>query len=188
MRLGRALRFSLIGLLALLATCVVLILTINLGAFKGTAEGFVSDLLGREFMIGGELKLHLGRRIHVVAENVKLANAEWSSNEDFARIGRLEGTIDAWSLFSPPLLIELLSVEHVRVNFESTDSGDDNWTFSPPEATKEASDTSVEEKFKLPFMVVDVSITDFGLTYNNPQRLQPFLFTVTQLRATQTDT
>ncbi|MCJ7558841.1 MAG: hypothetical protein MUP90_18275, partial [Gammaproteobacteria bacterium] len=107
---------------------------------------------------------------------------------DFARIGRLEGTIDAWSLFSPPLLIESLQVEHVRLYLESTDSGDDNWRFSPPEAMKEAGDTSVEEKLKLPVMVVDASITDFGLTYNNPQRLQPFQFTVTQLRATQSDT
>lgn len=188
MRLGRALRFSLIGLFALLATCIVLILTLNLGAFKGTAEGLVSDLLGREFTIGGEFKVHLGRRIHVVAENVKLANADWSSNEDFASIGRLEGTLDPWSLFNPPLLIESLSVEHVRLGLESSNSGENNWTFFPSEDAEEASDTSEEEKLKLPVMVVSASIVDFALTYANPQRLQPFQFNATQLRVSQTDT
>ena len=186
MRPARALRFSLIGLLALLATSVVLLLTINLGRFKDTTEDLVSNLLGREFTIAGEFEISLGRRIHLVAEGVSLSATEWSANASLATIERLEATVDLWSLFRAPLLIESLEIQQVRIYLESEESGLDNWTLFPSEETEEGNHAEAGNQPMLPVMVVDAAITDFKLTYRTPKRLQPLSFTVAELRTRQT--
>jgi uncharacterized protein involved in outer membrane biogenesis len=186
MRLARALRFSLIGLLALLATSVVLLLTINLGRFKAPTEDLVSNLLGREFTIAGGFEFSLGRRIHLVAEGVSLSATDWSANASLATIERLEATVDLWSLFRAPLLIESLDIQQVRVYLESEESGLDNWTLFPPGETEEGKHADAGHQPMLPVMVVDAAITDFKLTYRTPKRLHPLSFTVAKLRTRQT--
>lgn len=187
MRLARVVRYSFLGILALLAIVIVLLLTVDLGRLKGTTENLLSNLFGREFTINGEFRVELGRHIYVVAADVRLANADWSANEDFASIGRLEGTIDAWSLFSFPLLIESLRIENTRVDLERTNSGDNNWTLFPPQEPDAADGARAKDRPRLPVMLVDASVTDFELTYNSPQRPRQFLFATDEFRLAQTD-
>ena len=186
MRLARALRFSLLGLLVLLATCVVLLLTVNLGRFKGPAEDLVSDMLGRDFTIAGKFEISLGRQIHLVAEGVKLSATDWSANDALATIGRLEATVDLWSLFHAPVLIESLHIQQARVYLESDGAGRDNWTLFPSKDTQEDKETGEGEQPAWPVMVAAASFNDVELTYNSPQRLQPFRFAATELRTVQT--
>ncbi|MGB5627632.1 MAG: AsmA family protein, partial [Woeseiaceae bacterium] len=180
----RIARNILIGFAALLAVTIVLLLTVDLGRFKGTTEVFVSDMLGRDFTIGGQFQVHLGRQIHIIAEDVQLADADWSSNDAFARVGRFEGTIDTWSLISSPIRVEKLRVDNVRVNLMSSESGQDNWDLFPAD---EADDDQPQERLTLPAILVDALIADLVLSYDAPQRPQPLTFTATEIRAVQTD-
>jgi len=180
----RIARNILIGFAALLALTIVLLLTVDLGRFKGTTEDLVSDMLGRDFTIGGQFQVDLGRQIHIVADDVQLADADWSSNDAFARVGRFEGTIDTWSLISSPIRVEKLRVDNVRVNLMSSESGQDNWDFFPDD---EASDDQPQERPTLPAILVDAVIADLVLSYDAPQRPQPLTFTATEIRAMQTD-
>jgi uncharacterized protein involved in outer membrane biogenesis len=188
MRLARVVRYSFLGILALLAIVIVLLLTVDLGRLKGTTENILSDLLGRELTINGEFRLELGRHIRVVAEDVRLANADWGAVDDFASVGHLEGTIDAWSLFGSPILIESLRIENARVHLESTNSGASNWALFQPKEPHEAEDATGKDRPRLPVMVIDASVADFELTYNNPQRPHPFLLAIAELRVARTGT
>ena len=180
----RIARNILIGFAALLTLTMVLLLTVDLGRFKGTTEDFVSSMLGRDFAIGGEFQVHLGRQIHIVAEDVKLADADWSSNDAFARVGRFEGTIDTWSLISSPIRVEKLRIDNVRVNLLSSESGQDNWDLFPAD---EADEEQPQERLTLPAILVDALVADLVLGYDAPQRPQPLTFKATEIRAVQTD-
>lgn len=180
----RIARNILISFAALLAVAVVLLLTVDLGRFKATTEDLVSDMLGREFTIGGEFQVHLGRQIHIVAEDVQLADADWSSSDAFVRVGRLESTIDTWSLFSAPIRVESLRVDDVRVSLRSSESGQDNWSLLPAD---EADEDQPQERLTLPAILVDALISDLVLSYDAPQRPQPLTFTATKIQILQTD-
>ena len=186
MRLARVARYSLLGVFSLLVIVVVLLFTLDLGRFKGKAESLLSDVLQREFSIGGELHLELGRYIHVVAEDVRLADADWSSDEPMANVGRLEATIDTWSLFNSPILIESVHIENAYVHLRSNESGDHNWEFFPPDDSDEADSEETEKRPTLPVMLKDAAIIDFTLDYDNPQRPRPIELVASEIRATQT--
>lgn len=187
MRLARVARYSLLGVFSLLVIVVVLLFTLDLGRFKGTAESLLSDLLQREFSIGGKLQLELGRHIYVSAEDIKLADADWSSDEPMASVGHLEGTIDTWSLFNSPILIESAHIENVDVHLRSNESGNHNWMFFPPDDPDEADSEETEKRPTLPIILKDTAIVDFALDYDNPQRPRPIELVATEVRATQTE-
>ncbi len=180
----RIARKILISFAALLVITVILLLNVDLGGFKATTEELVSDALGRDFTIGGEFQIHLGRQIVVVAEDVRLADAQWSPNEAFARIGRFEVSIDTWSLFSAPVKIDRLRIDNARINLLSSDSGQDNWAFFPDE---EVDEDLPQERPTLPAVLADTLITDLVLNYDAPERPRPLTFTATKISVAQTD-
>ena len=178
----RIARNILIGFAALLVVAVVLLMLVDLGRFKGATEDAVSDMLGREFTIGGEFQVQLGRKIYILAEDIRLADAEWSSGDDFASVGRFEASIDAWSLISSPIRIEKLRVDKLRVNLESSESGQDNWEFFPADE----SDDDQQQRPTLAVILVDALATDLVISHDAPQRPQPLTFTATEIRAVET--
>ena len=187
MRLARVARYSLLGIFSLLVIVVVLLFTLDLGRFKGKAESLLSDVLQREFSIGGELQLELGRYIHVVAEDVRLADADWGSDEPMASVGRIEVTIDTWSLFNSPILIESVRIEDASVHLRSNESGNHNWEFLAPDDPDVPDPEETGKRPTLPVMLKEAAVVDFALDYNNPQRPRPIEFVATEIRATQTE-
>ncbi len=181
----RIIRLVLLGISALLAITIVLLVTVDLGRFKNTTETFVSNLLEREFAIGGALHIHLGRQIRIVAEDVTLADAEWSSADAFVSVGRFEGSINAWSLISPPVIVESLGIDTVRINLHRNESGEDNWVLSEVDAV---ANDQPQERPTLPVVFTDALITDLVVTYASPLRAQPVDFAATEIRMRRTDT
>jgi hypothetical protein len=187
MRIARVARYSLLGILSLLILVVVLLFTLDLGRFKGKAESLISDVLQREFSIGGEFQLELGRDIYIVAEDIRLADADWSSDEPMASVGRFEATIDMWSLFDSPILIESVHIENTSVHLRSNATGDHNWEFFPADDDDEAEPEESDKRPTLPVMLIEAAIIDLALDYDDPQRPRPIEFVASEFRATQTE-
>ncbi len=64
----RKVLWSLLALLGLLSLSLAWLFTNNLGVFKPQLERFVTERLGRELSINGELVIHLGRSLELSAE------------------------------------------------------------------------------------------------------------------------
>ncbi|MCH8073147.1 MAG: hypothetical protein IIA09_14470, partial [Proteobacteria bacterium] len=73
--------YALAGTVAIVLTAVAVLISIDLGMFKDRVEVLVTDLLGREFRIDGELHAHVGTSFELFAEDVYLANPEWADDE-----------------------------------------------------------------------------------------------------------
>ena len=168
MRRARTAVIILIGTVVVLAIVTAIALSIDLGRYKPFVEDRVSAALGREFRIDGEFRPTLGSRIRVIAADVQVANAAWSSPSELLTVDRLDVSFNAWSLLRGPVLIESLAIEGVRVNLETSADGRDNWTFSETEAVDSpgASDGPA-------VMLQLLSVDDLVLSYKAPELRAP---------------
>ena len=71
----RGLLIALSVVIVLIGAVIVLLLTIDLGRFKGNLEDYVSEATGRQFVIAGRFEPSLSKTVDLVAEDVRLANA-----------------------------------------------------------------------------------------------------------------
>jgi len=130
MRVSRALGYLFGGLFSAAIVVIIIASSIDYGRYKTDLESFVSNTLGREFVIDGPLHLTLGRSIRLSAEQVKLASTDWSSEPGLVSVGRLEASLNLWSLISGPILIESLTLDALRISLEQNAAGNINWDFS----------------------------------------------------------
>lgn len=190
MRRSRVALFSALGILSIVAIAVIVVMTIDLGRYKGFTENLVSDALGRRFEIRGTFKLELGRKILLVAEDVHLESGDWTGEKDFMSIGHLDSTIDALSFFQGPIMIESLRVSDARVNLEKAADGQNNWTFAGgTNAPEEAAVDHQEPRLgALPLMIRQLDISNFRLSYADPAMQRPLAISVDKLTELVDDT
>ena len=123
-------------LLALLCLPVVLILSVvlylklaDLSGWSGVVESTVAKAIGRELTIAGRFGLDVGSVTRLVAEDVTLANAEWSAAPAMAHVDRVEINLDLWSLVLHPIRIHGVEIQGARLLLEEDAEGRDNWNF-----------------------------------------------------------
>ena len=89
--------------LAIVAALVLYLTFADLGRFKPQIETSVSQALGREFRIAGELRPKVLPRLSIVAAGITLANADWGAPAPMVEVGQVRGEIRLWSLLFGPI-------------------------------------------------------------------------------------
>ena len=112
---------------ALIVLALSWLWTADLGVFKPQVERLVSKELGRPFEIRGEFHVDLARHTTIMAEDVRLANADWAGTDDMVTVRRAEVRFDLWSLFNGPVLIELLDLDDSRILLLNPGDRAPNW-------------------------------------------------------------
>jgi hypothetical protein len=115
------------SILALLVLGLSWLWTADLGVFKPQLERLVSEELGQEFVIDGEMHVDLARHTTLVAEELRFVNPSWAEDEHMISVARLEVTIDLWSLFRGLLLIERLDLDDTRILLANPGHSEPNW-------------------------------------------------------------
>jgi uncharacterized protein involved in outer membrane biogenesis len=174
------LRYTFGSLLIVLLVAIVLVLTLDFGRFKTDAEVFVSNLLQREFAIGGPLHLTIGRSIELSATDVSLASTPWSTAQTLVSFRHIEASINTWSLIRGPIRLQSLTLDGLRLNLEEKESGENNWTLieSSQEDPISADTPATEDMGEIPSLPVlpeNIDITDVVLSYHNPKLARPIL-------------
>ena len=147
MRWTRSLAISAGILVGLLAVLLLILFNMDLGRFKDDAERYFSRATGREVVIGGEFQASLGRTVALRAEDLRVANADWSTNPDMLQVGEFELRVNLWSLFVGPVWIQHLKLGRTRVFVEANSDEQINWTFDPrTDASKWLAGTHVGER------------------------------------------
>jgi len=169
MRLRRIALWSTGGVLLLLAMGFCWLWFADLGFLKPQLERWVVNTTGRDFAIEGRLEIDLGRETIIVAEGIRLENAEWSNAPEMVGIEYLEVHIDTFSLFNAPLTIGLAKVRDAEIRFERVESEAPNWDFGIPPVT-----TDKEAKAGLPgFILSQIDIDSVHIVYESPERTGP---------------
>ena len=123
-------RRTLIVLGALIVGLIVLIALFDWNWLKGPIERRVHAQTGREFHIGGDLDVDLGRITTVRADALTFGNAPWSKQKEMAKADRAELDIRLWPLlFKREMNIPEIRLTKPHVLLETGPEGKGNWVF-----------------------------------------------------------
>ncbi len=105
----------------------------DLGGWRNSVAGLLSDAIGRELRINGEFQPEIGFTTRVVATDLTVANADWSDQPYMVSVDRLAGEIDLLSLLSGPVTIRDVEITGAHVLFELNSEGRFNWNLGDGE-------------------------------------------------------
>jgi uncharacterized protein involved in outer membrane biogenesis len=130
-------------LLVLLVALVVFVLTFDWNRARPYINHKVSETIGRDFAIDGDLDVHFQQgdasepgwrryvpRPRISAAKVHVANPAWTSTgSNLASVGNIVVTIHPLSLLHKEVLITDLSLDKLAVAAERRADGSNTWTF-----------------------------------------------------------
>ena len=160
---------------------MLVLVSVDFGMFKDRIELLVTEKLGREFRVDGELHAYVGTRIELYAENIYLANPDWAKDETFVSVRKIDVAVNTWSLISGPIDIEHLEINGVRVNIEKNDEGDASWQFAGIKAEENRSVEPRKPVAMLPVIVDHAAVNDIRVSFSAPTLDQPLLFVADSL-------
>ena len=170
MSLRRSLLTAGFVLLALALGVLLYLAFGDLSRHKPWIEEFIAERTGRSFEIGGPFELEVLPAISVVAENVRLGNAEWGTEQTMVEIGRFAAVIDLWSLVSGPVRIRSLELSDVGVLLENDAEGNANWILQDPHEPQ-ADETPAESGLtEVPAVIENGQLSNIRLTYRQPDK------------------
>ena len=169
------------GTLALIVLALTWLWTADLGVFKPQLERFVTEQTGREFAIDGEFQVDLSRHTTIIAEDLRFGNAEWAGPEDMVTVGRAELRVDLWSLFSGPVLIELVDLDDTSILLQNPGDKAPNWELPIELETDEDDDPGPG------VLVGAIDIDNLGLRLESVERDRPLNLVVDRLHQVHRD-
>ena len=122
---------------ALLLAIVLYVAFADLGRHKGQIEAYVTQKTGRPFAIDGAFELKIVPSVSLLAEHVRVGNAEWGSKPQMLEVGRFSTQVGLWSLISGPVDVRSFELRTFRCSSRRTATGEANWIFGVAEKPKE---------------------------------------------------
>ena len=118
------------ALAIVLAALVVLILLWDWNWLKRPIQSQVQLRTGREFVIGGDLDVDLGRITTVRAQQLRFGNADWSREPTMASAESVELKIEAWPLLRGDVRLPSIRLLRPHALLEiHPKTGEGNWVF-----------------------------------------------------------
>ncbi|WP_368561731.1 AsmA family protein [Pseudoxanthomonas sp. UTMC 1351] len=123
-------RKALITAAAVAVVVIVFIVLFDWNWFKAPIERRVSAETGREFRIGGDLDVDLGRITTIRAGALRFGNAPWSREPTMASADHAEMDVEVWPLiFRRETRIPEIRLTNPHVRLETGPDGKGNWVF-----------------------------------------------------------
>ena len=163
MRWTRWILISVSVVVVLVGTTLLLLLTVDLGRFKSNFEQIVTEATGREFVIAGRFEPSISNTVDLVAENVRLANADWGTATNILELERVVVSIDTWSLLSGPIDVINLEIEGLTLHAEKNPATQQSsWSFGDAPTV---ADDDESEPFELPLWLRRARLQGIDVTY-----------------------
>ncbi len=136
MRLGRILKYLLIGIpllaVIIVVAAIAILMTIDFNRYKPLIAEETKKATGRDLVIAGDLKLDISLTPSVYVAGVTLSNAKWGARPEMVKVERLEAQI---ALI--PVLFGVIDVKRVvligaDILLEVDKQGRANFALAPP--------------------------------------------------------
>lgn len=137
---------------------VIVLLSIDRDEYQRLLVDQVRAATGRDMVIDGIFDLRISLRPALVAEQVRLANADWGSRPDLARIQRLEAQIALVPLLWGEARIHRLVLIEPDILLERRGDGRGNWVPSAPLQSTGPGQTT-------PIAIAEILILDGRITW-----------------------
>lgn len=138
--LGAIIVLPVVGVGALLAT-------FDADKYRGEIAQLLTDKLGRKVSLDGPMHLGVTHGLALEINNAAVANPEWASRPEMAKVGKLSLSLKLAPLLHKELAIDTIVLNDADVQLETGKDGAKNWEFemlkSHPVKTPQA---AAEEK------------------------------------------
>lgn len=183
MKIRKLLVISPIGLVLLAALTIAWWFLGDDAWIKGKIEDTVSEMTGRSLSIDGDFDLDWSTNPVLTAENIHFSNPPWAVNKNLARLDNLELSVDLFSVFKDQIKVHYIAANGLVVALEEHESGEKSW--ENLSGQDEPGVTAEEPLAELPVNVGRISLTNFSLLHEAPDRKVPLDFHLEQLELTQ---
>ncbi len=160
-RIGRWLSRLILALLLVVCTTLVAVFSFEQYSLRPLAEFVVESVTGRRFSIDGDLDARAGRIISLRAGGIRLANADWGSDDDLLSIDEAEISIDLWNLLGGVVAIDNVVVNGTKLLFEEDEQGRSNWAMGSDD---DPSASSNEDRGPMAPPIIHSQLTDIDIT------------------------
>ncbi|GAB2919315.1 AsmA family protein [Paraburkholderia jirisanensis] len=140
-RIARILAWIVAGLVILIAAVVIFILTFDWNRARPWVNEKVSEAIGRQFAIEGDLRVgwrhpvgETGWRAWVPwprfsAANITIANPDWTKQPHFATLDEIDFQVKVLPLIAHDIVIPAINLVNPSVDVERLIDGRNNWAF-----------------------------------------------------------
>ena len=140
-RIAKILAWIVAGLVILIAAVVIFILTFDWNRARPWVNEKVSEAIGRQFAIEGDLRVgwrhpvgETGWRAWVPwprfsAANITIANPEWTKQPHFATLDEIDFQVKVLPLIAHDIVIPAINLVNPSVDVERLIDGRNNWAF-----------------------------------------------------------
>ena len=140
-RIGKIIAWLVAVIVILSAALAIFILTFDWNRARPWVDQKVSDAIGRQFAIEGDLKVgwrhpvgETGWRAWVPwprfsAANITVANPDWAKQPDFATLDEVDFEVAVLPLLAHDIVIPAIDLVNPSVDLERLLDGRNNWTF-----------------------------------------------------------
>jgi hypothetical protein len=127
MRRATVLKIVAGGVVLVVGAVVVVLLTLDFGAYKGEITKLVRDTTGRELVIEGDLDISLGLTPAITVKGVRFANASWGSRPDMARIDEFRAEVELLPILFGEIVVKQIVLSGADILLETGPRGTGNW-------------------------------------------------------------
>lgn len=121
-----------LGLVAVLAIAVVVLPgVIDWNDYKGIIQARLKGLTGRDVVIGGDIHIAILPAPAVIAQNVRMANANGGSAAEMVRLKSVEVQVALGPLLGGNVQVETVKLVDPIIELERLSDGRVNWEFAP---------------------------------------------------------
>ncbi len=167
-RASRILFAVVVIVVGLAAAGVAILKTLDFNQYRDLVAEKVFEATGRELTIAGDLDLAISLSPALRLEDVTLANADWGTRPEMAKLERLEAKVELIPLLSGEARITRILVSGLDVLVETDAKGQGNWTFGQKkEAAPAAAEGQEGEGLPVQPIVQEVVIENAKVTYRD---------------------
>lgn len=166
MKLRTVLIAVVVLVVALVATGIGIIMSIDFNQYRPQIEAQAEAVTGRHLSLAGDLDVALSLVPTVAVNDVTFANAEWGSRPEMVKVDRLEFEMALLPLLSGDIQVKRVVLNGADILLETDADGTPNWTFASASDAEPAAPAEGGGGVKLP-TVNSIAIEDARLTYRD---------------------
>lgn len=129
MRLRRLIRIAVIAVAAVAVAAVALVMSFDRQAIGQRVARDLTEALGRQVTVGGEVGYAIGLTPELVLRDVTLANIEGGSQPVMARFAEVTTQLRLWPLLTGDMEVTALAARDGELLLEYGSDGRRNWAF-----------------------------------------------------------
>jgi uncharacterized protein involved in outer membrane biogenesis len=146
-KIGKTVAWIIAVLVVLIAVLVIVFLTFDWNRARPWVDDKVSQAIGRQFEITGDLKVGWQRPPGVAgwrrwvpwprfsAEKITVANPDWTKQKFFATLDEIDFQVEILPLLAHNIVIPSINLVNPAVDLERLKDNRDNWTFKFKQST-----------------------------------------------------